>query len=47
MLLLQNSLTAGNYDTLVGHLSNEITAQLEKAVMKMSFSRVSVLSHIR
>jgi hypothetical protein len=37
---MKNSLTPGNYDTLVGHVSSEITIQLEKALMKMSFNRV-------
>ena len=41
--LLQHSLTACNYDTLVSHISNEITAQLEKAIMKTTFNRVRML----
>ena len=38
----QDSLTTGNYDTLVSFISNEITSQLEKAVFKTTFNRVRV-----
>ena len=38
---LQETLTSSNYDALVGLLTNEVTTQLEKAVLKSVFNRVS------
>ena len=37
----QISLTAGNYDKFVSLITNEITSQLEKAVLKTAFNRVN------
>ena len=42
IVLFQPSLTSGNYDSLIRHLSNEITTRLEKNVMKTTFNRVSM-----
>lgn len=36
----QSALSTGNYDTFVGHVTAEVTLQLEKAVLKTSFNRV-------
>ena len=42
MFELQSALTSSNFDVLVGHIASEITTQLEKAVMKTTFNRVSI-----
>lgn len=39
-IIFQSALSAGNYDTFVGHVTAEVTLQLEKAVLKTSFNRV-------
>jgi len=39
----KNSLTTNNYDGLVSILTNEVTSQLEKVVLKSSFSRLGGL----
>ncbi len=39
----KRSLTTGNYDGLVSILTTEVTLQLEKAVLKSSFSRLGGL----
>lgn len=33
-------LTFANYDSLVGHVASEVTAHMEKVIMKSSFNRV-------
>lgn len=40
---LQESLTSGNYDKFVSLITSEITSQMEKAVLKTAFNRVSSL----
>ena len=41
-LLTQELLTPANYDALIGLLTSEVTTQLEKAVLKSVFNRVSL-----
>lgn len=44
----KNSLTTPNYDALIGLLTAEVTARLEKVVLKSTFNRVRILhlSHL-
>ena len=39
----KDNLTISNYDTLIGLLTAEITARLEKVVLKSIFNRVYIL----
>ncbi|KAI0235623.1 Conserved oligomeric Golgi complex subunit 4 [Lamellibrachia satsuma] len=43
LVTFKSSLTSGNYDSLIRHLSNEITTRLEKNVMKTTFNRLGGL----
>lgn len=40
----KNSLTTSNYDALIGLLTAEVTARLEKVVLKSTFNRVRMLN---
>lgn len=40
----KDSLTTSNYDALIGLLTAEVTARLEKVVLKSTFNRVRVLN---
>lgn len=42
----KNSLTTSNYDALIGLLTTEVTARLEKVVLKSTFNRVHTLNLI-
>lgn len=39
----KGSLTTSNYDALIGLLTAEVTARLEKVVLKSTFNRVCTL----
>lgn len=39
----KGSLTTSNYDALIGLLTAEITARLEKVVLKSTFNRVCII----
>lgn len=39
----KDSLTTSNYDALIGLLTAEVTARLEKVVLKSTFNRVLIL----
>lgn len=41
----KDSLTISNYDALIGLLTAEVTARLEKVVLKSTFNRVLNLCH--
>lgn len=38
----KGSLTTSNYDALIGLLTAEVTARLEKVVLKSTFNRVCI-----
>lgn len=38
----KGSLTTANYDALIGLLTAEVTARLEKVVLKSTFNRVRI-----
>ena len=45
-VVFQSSLTSANYENFVNLVTTEITVQLEKAVGKTTFNRVSFRCHI-
>lgn len=44
--VFKNSLTESNYNALIGILTSEVTARLEKVVLKSTFNRVKKYNHI-
>lgn len=42
----KGSLTTSNYDALIGLLTAEVTARLEKVVLKSTFNRVCIFYDI-